>query len=483
VTASQSTLERQTEAAVPQPAEVLFKEARRRRHRRWGIGITALVVAVAAAVLANGAAGNSAPPKKPSSSRDPGVPAAIRTTWRSDGTTVFEHSGAGNYSGFSPTTTITCAGPAARSCYVTVHANGVLPDGRLSTPGTWGASATAFVSSEFASTDKGGTWRPITLPDKAWTSTAFSCPASRTCAVGALVGAKNEPNAFIRPAAVVLTTYDGGRSWALHRLPASAGLVRGLDCLTPETCVVETWTPTATRIDTMLPNVGAGRLFPTELYVTHSAGASWEAVQVPRLSVHDVYTFGALACPTVERCVLTGTSSHVEAVPGGYTASRHAQTYRVSSSRPLIVTLNARTRLATVDRHPSGPALTFRTSLALSCGTPTHCLMLVYSVRGPRAFMSTSGGRTWESVSAHVVPTASPSLACISAESCITSTGAVTNDGGKRWTLPNTALSAVSCSTSGTCVGLEPSRVYDPHVPAGATSTVGATRVVTNAPR
>lgn len=483
MTASQSTLERQREAAVPQPAEVLFKEARRRRHRRWGFGIAALVVAVAAALLANGAAGNSTPPKRTSSSRAPGAPATIRTTWRSDGTTVFEHSGAGNYSGFSPTTSITCAGPAARSCYVTVHANGVLTNGMLSTPGKWGAFATAFVSSEFASTNQGRTWRPITLPDKAWTSTAFSCPTSRACVVGALVGAKNGSNAFIRPTAVVLTTHDGGRIWALHRLPGSAGLVRGLDCLTAETCVAETWTPTATRVDTMLPNVGAGRLFPTELYVTHDAGASWEALQLPRLPVHDVYTFGALACPTVDRCVVIGTSSHVEAVPGGYTASRHAQTYRVASSRPLIVTLNARTRSARVDRRPSGPALTFRTSLALACGTPTHCLMLVYSARGPHAYISTSGGRSWERVSAHVVPTVPPSLACISAESCITSSGAATNDGGKRWTLPKTALSAVSCSTSGTCVGLEPSSVHDPHVPAGAASTVGATRVVTNAPR
>ena len=483
MSASQSTLERQTEAAVPEPAEVLFKEARRRRHRRWRFGIAALVIAVAAAFLANGAAGNSTPPKKPSSSRAPGGPATIRTTWRSDGTTVFEHAGAGNYSGFSPTTTITCAGPAARTCYVTVHANGVLPDGRLSTPGKWGASATAFVSSEFASTDQGRTWRPVALPDKAYASTAFSCPASLTCAVGALVGAESVPNAFIRPAVVVLTTHDGGRRWALHRLPASAGLVRGLDCPTPQTCVAETWTPTATRIDTMLPNVEAGRLFSTELYVTHDAGASWEAVQLPRLPVHDVYTFGALACPTLDRCVLTGTSSHVEAVPGGYTASRHAQTYRVASSRPLIGTLDAWTRSATLDRHLSDTALMFRTSLALSCGTPTHCLMLAYSLRGPHAFVSTSGGRSWERVSAHAVPTVPPSMACISAKSCITSTGATTNDGGRLWAPPKTALSAVSCSTSGTCVGLEPLSVHDPHVPAGAPSTVGATRVVTNAPR
>lgn len=218
----------------------------------------------------------------------------------------------------------------------------------------------------------------------------------------------------------------------------------------------------------MLPNVGAGRLFSTELYVTHDAGASWEAVQLPRLPVHDVYTFGALACPTLDRCVLTGTSSHVEAVPGGYTASRHAQTYRVASSRPLIGTLDAWTRSATLDRHPSDTALMFRTSLALSCGTPTHCLMLAYSLRGPHAFVSTSGGRWWERVSAHAVPTVPPSMACISAKSCITSTGATTNDGGRLWAPPKTALSAVSCSTSGTCVGLEPLSVHDPHVPAGA---------------
>jgi photosystem II stability/assembly factor-like uncharacterized protein len=483
VTARPSTLERPVEAKGPEPPEVLFKEARRRRRRRWGFGVAALVVVVAAALLADGAARNSTPAKKPTSSKPAGNPAAIRTVWRSDGTTVFEHSGAGNYSGFTPTTSITCAGRSSISCYVTVRANGVLPDGRLSTPGKWGAFATVFVSSEFASTDRGRTWRSIALPDKAWTSTAFSCPTSLGCAVGALLGARSHPSAFIHPAAAVVTTRDGGRTWALHRLPASAGLVRGIDCVTLETCVAETWTPTATRIDAMLPNVGAGRLFPAELYLTHDEGASWNAVQLPRLPVHDVYSFGALACPTAGRCVLTGTRSDVEAAPGGYTTSGRAQTYRVANSQALIVTVDVQTGAATVERHPSGLDLTFRSSFALSCGAPAHCLMIVYSPSGPHVFASTNGGRSWENVSSHDVPTVPTSLTCVSAVSCITSTGAATNDGGRHWARPTTMFSAVSCSTSGTCVGLEPSSVHDPHLPAEGPSTVGATRVVTNAPR
>lgn len=483
MTAPPTTLERLTESKGPEAPEVLFKEARRRRRRRWGLGVAALVVAVVAALLADGAAGNSTPAKQPSSSNAPGGPASLRTTWGSDGTTVFDHSGAGNYSGFTPTTTITCAGPSAVACYVTVHANGVLPNGRLSTPGKWGAFATAFVSSEFVSIDQGRTWRPIALPDRAWTSTAFSCPASQDCAVGALVGATSHPNAFIHPDAAVLTTRDEGRTWTLHRLPASAGLVRGIDCMTIEACVAETWTPTATRIDAMVPSVGAGRLFPTELYMTLDGGVSWNAVPLPRLPAHDVYSFGAVTCPTAGRCVLVGTRSRVETVSGEYTTSLHAQAYRVAKSQPLTVTVDVRTRSSTVDRHPSGPVLTFRTSVALSCGTAAHCLMIAYSPGGPHVFASTSGGHSWGRLSANAVPTVPMSLMCISAVSCITSTGAVTNDGGRHWAQPKTVLSAVSCSTSGICVGLEPSSVHDPHVPAGDPSTVGATRVVTNVPR
>jgi photosystem II stability/assembly factor-like uncharacterized protein len=109
---------------------------------------------------------------------------------------------------------------------------------------------------------------------------------------------------------------------------------------------------------------------------------------------------------------------------------------------------------------------------------------MVYSVlNGPQVFVSVSGGRSWSTLPAHAVPTVPPSLTCTSAASCITSTGAATNDGGRHWVSPKSVLSAVSCSTSGICVGLEPFDVRDPHLPAGVPDTAGTTRVVTDAPR
>lgn len=467
-------LERPTEAEGPTSPEVLFKEARRRRRRRWAVFVAGLAVAAVITGVAYGVSGNS--PSEKQAARPPGSPITIGTTWHSDGTAIFDHSGAGDYSGFTPTTTITCAGPSATTCYLTVHANGVLPNGELSRPGKWGAFATAFVASEFASTTQGRTWRSIELPDKAWTSTAFSCPTSRDCAVGALVGAHGGTvHSFIRPTAVVVITRDGGRTWALRHLPASAGLVRQLDCVTTESCVAVTWMSTATRVGGMMPYDGAGRVSPTEVYTTQDAGRTWSAVRMTKPPAGDVYSLGPLTCPTAARCLLTGRRIHVEVAPG-YTSINHVHTYLMTGAKAVVVTLDTRARTASVEVHRSGP---------VSCVSENHCLM-VTTVPRPRGspltvlLASTDGGRSWLKVLEHGIPRYSLSLACVSATSCILTTGTTTNDGGRDW-LPTMAnVVHVSCTTSGDCVGLQATDVRDPHVPTGYTP---ATRVVTNAPR
>jgi photosystem II stability/assembly factor-like uncharacterized protein len=439
--------------------------------------LTGIASAALVAGILYGVSGNSPTARPTASSKQPGHSSLILTAWHQDGSAIFDHSGPGNYSGFTPTTTITCAGRSSTTCYLTVHANGVLPNGELSTPGKWGATATAFISSEFVSTDQGRTWRAIDLPDKAWTSTAFSCPEPRDCAVAALAGAHSGVgNAFIRPRAVVFVTRDGGRTWALRHLPASAGLVRELDCTTVDSCVALTWTPTATRVDGMVTLNGAGRIFPTELYATHDAGRSWTAVPISVPPTGDVYTLGSLTCLTAVRCILTGSRIHVEMSPD-YTGINDAHTYVPTNPKTVVITVRPRALTASVELHRSGP---------VSCASKNHCLM-VTALPGPRRnpllLASTNGGRSWSKIPEHGIPSYPTSLECVSMTSCVLTTGTTTNDGGRHWSRTEASVVHVSCTDSGDCVALQSIRVHDPHVPTGIAPTVGATRVVTNSPR
>jgi hypothetical protein len=88
-------LERLTEAEGPSSPEVLFKEARRRRRRRWTLVLAGLAISAVVAGVVYGVSGNS-PSGKPTA-RPPGIPTTIGTTWHSDGSAVFDHSLPGNY--------------------------------------------------------------------------------------------------------------------------------------------------------------------------------------------------------------------------------------------------------------------------------------------------------------------------------------------------------------------------------------------------
>ena len=469
------TLERPAEAEGHDPPEVLFREARRRRRRRWAIGVATVVVASVAAI-AFWATGASTPKSSSSSS---GTTASIDNAWHAAGSRVFYRSlPAADSPGFTPSTdTITCAGTSSATCYVTIHADGVTPGGRVVTAGPPRYRDT-LIASEFASTDAGLNWHRLTLPDKAWVSTAFDCSTPRDCAVGALVrvhGSGFLPD-FVHPTAVVRTTQDGGRSWSLHHLPASAGLVRSVDCASSELCVVDTWTPTASEIDGMLTNFAPTPVFPTEVYVTRDGGKTWSSVRLPRLPAGDVYELTSLTCPSASRCLLTGERVHIEA------ATVHATplhpSYVQRDAKTVVVSVDTRTLRATVQFRSSGP---------VSCTTTGHCLMARRTdpvSSGPTVFYaSTNAGRSWSRVSEHDFGYNSSVLQCVSASSCITVTGAErTTDGGKRWTATGSNIREASCAPSGVCVGLQSDGIHDPYEPKAAAGYVWATRVVTNAP-
>lgn len=68
--------ERTREAETAPSPEVLFKEARRRRHRRWGIGSLAAAALAAVAAVALSAAGPPSPPRRPARPHEEHAPSS-----------------------------------------------------------------------------------------------------------------------------------------------------------------------------------------------------------------------------------------------------------------------------------------------------------------------------------------------------------------------------------------------------------------------
>jgi hypothetical protein len=241
------------------------------------------------------------------------------------------------------------------------------------------------------------------------------------CAIGGAI----DMTSFRRPTAVLLTTGNAGRSWTLHRLPASAGLVREVDCPTTTVCVAIAWTPTATRVRGMTWNDGAGATFPSHIFISKDAGKTRSKARLPKVE-GDVHNLGGLACPSAEHCLLEGSRTHVEAIPGKFTTIRGTRVYEVGGATLEASPLDLRNDTVAV-------RATVRAG-GISCVSARRCIMQTWS--NPKAlYTSTNAGETWRKLAWHI-----PSnmfigtLLCVSATSCVVFGGpelATTNDGAR----------------------------------------------------
>lgn len=458
------TLEQPLEGSAPPLPEVLFREARRRRRRRWAVATAIIGLVGAAAALGYGGAGNTTTPRPSAEGHAAGRAATIRTTWHSDETTVFKHGWPPSGNLF-PTRQpfVTCAGYDATACYLSVLRYGILPNGQRSTAGS-PTGPTLFVSSEFRSIDDGRTWAPLVLPDRVWTSTAFSCPSASTCAVGALT-----PGGFTQGSPVLVTTTDGGRRWAVRQLPKSAGLIQHLSCPTTTDCVAVTLRArTITRIDGMEASSLAVQVLPNAVFATHDSGKRWSRLTLPPMPRRAAYEL-SVTCPAATRCIFMGRRVRV--------APR-----RGSPSSHLYEPVSATTVVLTVGRHRH-VALSLHASGLVSCLSAAHCIELVDTTHRD-VYTTSDGARSWRKAAVHGVPRSTPTtpgvwtLQCVSATSCLAigkakstdpTTVLTTTDGGEHWKW-GAALTEVSCAPSGICVGVQ------------ADPALGETRIVTNAP-
>jgi hypothetical protein len=243
---------------------------------------------------------------------------------------------------------LTC--PSARTCYV---------EGDNATS----ASGPGDMDSFYVSYDQGLSWSVLPLPAGLTFSSALSCGSVADCAAGGLY--RGQP-VFVR-------TADGGHSWTVEPLPATAnGLIFQLSC------------PTASACDGLL-TTSASQLPPAQQYyggVTFlritDAGRHFVTSAFPAQE-----SMQALSCPTARDCVVTGVSS----------ADLSANA--ISSGNVVAVSTDAGANW-TQGSLPSGfGAAPFP---QVACPDAEHCFML--GTTDPRTgsggvAMSADGGRTW----------------------------------------------------------------------------------------
>ena len=220
---------------------------------------------------------------------------------------------------------------------------------------------------------------------------------------------------------------DGGTTWSSHSIPTTNTSLLGVSCPSATLCVSVGVSPNANG-----PYIG-------QLLVSSDGGTSWTAPVLP----DGVGALGSVDCPSVTFCVAVGASVLVS-VDGG-------KTWTIRTVKGGTDALRS-----------------------VSCSSATRCLAIggnpaVAQDPGAAAFevVTINGGATWSSF---IMPAGSATLdvvACSSGANCQAagsslSGGAapvlITSDGGASWSSPTSpfssasAISAVSCSSSTTCV-------------------------------
>lgn len=439
-----STMDRPASDGLPPSPEVLFHEARQRRRRRRRQAIAAvLALAAIGAAVGYGATVGGGGPATSTTTPAASTP-ALSTTWRGAGSVLWPFTPPGNFPA-SPTSSITCAGTAATSCYAVVQDSAAKSGGP------------SFV---FRSTDRGDTWSAVTLPMHASLTTSMSCWAPASCAVGAVTG--GIPG-YTSKRAIVLLTTDDGRRWTEHLLPKTVGLLEALSCNSSTHCTALAWNRDPATIGGLQSHSGATDFLPTRIFVSDNGARSWSTTRLPKPPEGDRYSLSSMTCPSAARCIFAGTEAHITNVHiDGRTAG-----YVPTDRRTLVFTSDNGGVSAKVIFHRAGP---------VACSSASHCLM-VTTTPGSAAkratvavFRSTDGGSAWVPVhQAGITAAPTSALECTSEHSCVAVTDlsvATTNDGGRRWVVDTSlppassgfraeGIDAVSCSTSGTCLALQ----------------------------
>ncbi len=293
----------------------------------------------------------------------------------------------------------------------------------------WAGQGLSTVGVLAITTNGGITWSAPPIPANLAIVWSIDCASASDCvALAQLTG-----TAYQQGGDTVLTTTDGGATWASNPLPASWQLLF-VACPSANTCYATGWR-----------NLTAG---PTALLATSGdGGRTWGAVPLPGAAV----TANGLSCTSTTSCTL-----------GAETARKVPEILRlragaVDASAPL----------------PTGVAALY----TVSCASASWCLAagdrLTAQGEVAAAVTSGDGGRHW---SAHTASTLLGSLsvaACASASVCeavgsggaagIVSVFSGTRDGGATWKLQLAVpydIYGLSCATTTSCAATGGIEVY-----------------------
>jgi photosystem II stability/assembly factor-like uncharacterized protein len=213
-----------------------------------------------------------------------------------------------------------------------------------------------YVAQVMTTTDAGVHWRAERIAS-ASDLTDVQCASPLDCmAVGEFQrGSRSER-------AVVLTSTDGGRSWATRTLRGVQGIIDGLSCTTPRSCEL---------VGTARPADGYGVAFAG---LTTDGGASWSSQTLPA----GVDGLSGVSCGSRRACVAVGGD--------------------LASGQSVVVRSTDR---GSTWREEAAPS--HATSLVgISCATSRDCVAVGGSAVPPATFFSSgtiettvNGGRTW----------------------------------------------------------------------------------------
>ncbi len=200
--------------------ESLFKEARQRRRRRRGLGagsIALLVVALCVLVVSGGMGGSPGRTSE-ANAKGPGSPLLSRSTGS------FQAVGDGILA-----SALDCV--SMSTCFAVAYPQpgDALHDGRTF-PGVLVAKTA----------DGGASWMRLRSFPRRWSpQPAMSCPTAEMCALAVQPMA---PHNNQLPAQAMAITRDGGSSWAVHQLPLPTALgeatVKRITCTDDLHCLV-----------------------------------------------------------------------------------------------------------------------------------------------------------------------------------------------------------------------------------------------------